>query len=66
MQDKVKVGQAARQMKQKREKAKRDAEAAQKRSDDIDRNMTWFWSLMTVFYFWTLMGTVWVSANQTQ
>lgn len=66
MQDKVKVGQAARQMKQKREKAKRDADAAQKRSDDIDRNMTWFWSLMTVFYFWTLMGTVWVSANQTQ
>lgn len=66
MQDKVKVGQAARQMKQKREKAKRDADAAQKRSDDIDRNMTWFWSLMTVFYFWTLMGTVWVSANPTQ
>jgi hypothetical protein len=53
-------------MKQKREKAKRDADAAQKRSDDIDRNMTWFWSLMTVFYFWTLMGTVWVSANPTQ
>jgi hypothetical protein len=66
MQDKVKVGQAARQMKQKREKAMRDARAAQKRSDDIDRNMTWFWSLMTVFYFWTLMGTVWVSANPTQ
>jgi len=66
MQDKVKVGQAARQMKQKREKAMRDARAAQKRSDDIDRNMTWFWALMLVFYFWTLMGTVWISANQTQ
>jgi hypothetical protein len=64
MQDKVKVGQAARQMKQKREKAKRDAEAAQKRSDDIDRNMTWFWAITLVVYFWILMGTVWVSANQ--
>jgi len=65
MQDKVKVGQAARQMKQKREKAKRDAIAAQKRSDDIDRNMTWFWAIVTVFYFWTLMGAVWISANST-
>lgn len=65
MQDKVKVGQAARQMKQKREKAKRDAIAAQKRSDDIDRNMTWFWAIVTVFYFWALMGAVWISANST-
>lgn len=64
MQDKVKVGQAARQMKQKREKASRDAIAAQRRSDQIDRNMTWFWSVTLVFYFWVLMGTVWVSANR--
>jgi hypothetical protein len=66
MQDKVKVGQAARQMKQKREKAATEAKAAQKRSDDIDRNMTWFWAIVTVIYFWTLMGTVWISANSTQ
>jgi hypothetical protein len=63
MQDKVKVGQAARQLKQKREKAKREAEAAQRRSDQIDRNMTWFWSLMLVFYFWILMGTVWLNTT---
>ena len=66
MQDKVKVGQAARQMRQKREKAKRDADAAQKRSDQIDRNMTWFWALMTVWYFWTLMGVVWLNTKTTQ
>lgn len=63
MQDKVKVGQAARQMKQKREKAKRDADAAQRRSDQIDRNMTWFWALALVFYFWILMGTVWLNTT---
>lgn len=66
MQDKVKVGQAARQMKQKREKAMRDARAAQKRSDDIDRNMTWFWAIVTVFYFWALMGAVWLNTKTTQ
>ena len=66
MQDKVKVGQAARQMKQKREKAMRDARAAQKRSDDIDRNMTWFWALVTIFYFWALMGAVWLNTKTTQ
>jgi hypothetical protein len=66
MQDKVKVGQAARKMKQKREKAKRDAIAAQKRSDDIDRNMTWFWSAMLVFYFWLMMGTVWLNTKTMQ
>ena len=63
MQDKVKVGQAARQMKQKREKAKRDAEAAQRRSDQIDRNMTWFWALVLVWYFWMLMGVVWLNTK---
>lgn len=63
MQDKVKVGQAARKMKQQREKAKRDAVAAQKRSDDIDRNMTWFWSAMMVIYFWLLIGTVWLNTK---
>jgi hypothetical protein len=66
MQDKVKVGQAARQMKQKREKAMRDARAAQKRSDDIDRNMTLFWAFVTVFYFWALMGAVWLNTKTTQ
>jgi hypothetical protein len=66
MQDKVKVGQAARQMKQRREKAKRDAVAAQKRSDDIDRNMTLFWAFVTVFYFWALMGAVWLNTKTTQ
>lgn len=63
MQDKVKVGQAARQMKQKREKAKRDADAAQRRSDRIDRNLTWFWSIVLVIYFWILMGTVWLNTK---
>jgi len=66
MQDKVKVGQAARQMKQKREKALNAARAAQRRSDQIDRNMTWFWSIMLVSYFWVLMGTVWLSMTTTQ
>lgn len=66
MQDKVKVGQAARQMKQRREKAANDARAAQRRSDQIDRNMTWFWSIMLVSYFWVLMGTVWLSMTTTQ
>ena len=66
MQDKVKVGQAARQMKQRREKAANAARAAQRRSDQIDRNMTWFWSIMLVSYFWVLMGTVWLSTTTTQ
>jgi biopolymer transport protein ExbB/TolQ len=66
MQDKVKVGQAARQMKQKRERAQKVAAAAQRRSDQIDRNMTWFWSIILVSYFWVLMGTVWLSMTTTQ
>jgi tripartite-type tricarboxylate transporter receptor subunit TctC len=66
MQDKVRAGQAARQMKQQREKALNDARAAQQRSDRIDRNMTWFWSIMLVSYFWVLMGTVWLSMTTTQ
>lgn len=66
MQDKVKVGQAARQMKQQREKALSAARAAQQRSDQIDRNLTWFWSIMLVSYFWVLMGTVWLSMTTTQ
>ena len=61
MQDKVKAGQAARQMKQRREKARNDAVAAQRRSDQIDRNMTWFWSITLVVYFWILMGAVWLN-----
>jgi hypothetical protein len=66
MQDKVKAGQAARQLKQKREKAKNDAIAAQRRSDQIDRNMTWFWSLTLVWYFWMLMGVVWLNTKTMQ
>ena len=63
MQDKVKAGQAARQLKAKREKAKRDAIAAQQRNDRIDRNMTWFWALVTVGYFWILIGAVWLNTT---
>jgi hypothetical protein len=66
MQDKVKAGQAARQMRQRREKATRDAIAARKRSDQIDRNLTWFWSVMLVWYFWVLMGLVWLNTKTTQ
>ena len=66
MQDKVKAGQAARQLKQRREKARRDAIAAQRRSDQIDRNMVWFWSVMLVWYFWVLMGVVWLNTKTTQ
>ena len=66
MQDKVKAGQAARQMKQKREKAAADAKAAIRRSDQIDRNMTWFWSVVLVWYFWVLMGVVWLNTKTTQ
>ena len=64
MQDKVAAKQEARRVQEKRQRAKRAADEAQRRSDQIDRNMTWFWSLMTVFYFWILMGMVWVSANR--
>jgi len=63
MQDKVKAGQAARQMKQRREKALNDARAAQHRSDRIDRNLTWFWSVVLVIYFWILMGAVWLNTK---
>lgn len=66
MQDKVKAGQAARQMKQRREKAKRDAEAAQRRNDKIDRNMTWIWSLVLVWFFWMMMGAVWLNVKTMQ
>jgi len=66
MQDKVKAGQAARQLKQRREKALNDARAAQRRSDQIDRNMVWFWSVMLVWYFWVLMGVVWLNTKTTQ
>ena len=66
MQDKVKAGQTARKMRQQREKALKAAQAAQRRSDQIDRNMTWFWSIMLVSYFWVLMGTVWLSMTTTQ
>ena len=66
MQDKVAAGQAARQMKQRREKAKREAQAAQRRSDTIDRNMTVFWSLVLVWFFWMMMGAIWLNTKTTQ
>jgi hypothetical protein len=66
MQDKVKAGQAARKMRQQREKALNNARAAQRRSDQIDRNMVWFWSIMLVWYFWVLMGVVWLNTKTTQ
>ena len=66
MQDKVKAGQAARQMKQRREKASREARAAQIRSDRIDRNMTIIWSAVLVWFFWMMMGVVWLNMKTTQ
>lgn len=65
MQDKVAAKQEARRVQEKRQKARNDAIAAQRRSDQIDRNMTWFWAIVTVVYFWILMGTVWVSTRTT-
>lgn len=64
MQDKVAAKQEARRAQEKRQRAKRAAAEAQRRSDKIDRNMTWFWAITLVSYFWVLMGTVWISANQ--
>ncbi len=64
MQDKVAAKQEARRAQEKRQRAKRAAEEAQRRSDEIDRNMTWFWAITLVCYFWVLMGMVWVSANR--
>lgn len=61
MQDKVAVGQAARQMKQKREKAMREAMAFNARHDRIDRNVVVFFTCLLIAYFWTLMGIVWTS-----
>lgn len=58
MQDKVKVGQAARQMKQQREKAAREAREFRERHYRIDRNVTVFFMLLGVWYFWMLMGIV--------
>lgn len=66
MQDKVAAGQAARQMAERRAKANREAKAAQERSDRIDTNMTWFWSIMLVLYFWTFIGEVWLNATTTR
>jgi len=66
MQDKVKAGQAARKMRQQRERAAAQAKAAQRRNDQIDRNMVWFWPIMLVWYFWVLMGVVWLNTKTTQ
>jgi hypothetical protein len=58
MQDKVAIGQAARQLKQKREKAWREAKAAQVRSDRIDRNVMAFFTSLVIVWFWLLIGMV--------
>jgi hypothetical protein len=58
MQDKVKAGQAARQLKAKREKARNDALAFRQRNDRIDRNVTVFLLALMVAYFWLLIGIV--------
>lgn len=58
MQDKVKVGQAARQMKAKREKAWREARAEKLRHDRIDRNVTVFFTAFVIAYFWLLIGII--------
>jgi hypothetical protein len=63
MQDKVKAGQAARQLKQRREKANREARAAQIRSDRIDRNMTIVWTAVLIWFFWMMMGVVWLNTK---
>ena len=58
MQDKVKAGQAARQMKAKREKARNDAIAFKARHDRIDRNVTVFFTALLIAYFWLMLGIV--------
>lgn len=58
MQDKVKVGQAARQMKAKREKAWREARAEKLRHDRIDRNVAVFFTAFVIAYFWLLLGII--------
>jgi hypothetical protein len=58
MQDKVKVGQAARQMKQKRERAALVAKQFRERNDRIDRNVTVFLLLLMVAHFWLLIGII--------
>lgn len=58
MQDKVKAGQAARQMKAKREKAWREARAEKLRHDRIDRNVAVFFTAFVIAYFWLLLGII--------
>lgn len=58
MQDKVKAGQTARRIKAEREKANQEARAAKLRNDKIDRNVTIFFTLLGVAYFWLLIGIV--------
>lgn len=58
MQDRVKAGQAARQLKEKRERAKRQAVAFAVRNARIDRNMTFFCTVLLIAYFWLLIGIV--------
>lgn len=58
MQDKVKAGQAARQLKAKREKARNDAIAFRQRHDRIDRNVVVFFTTLLIAYFWLLMAMI--------
>lgn len=66
MNDKVKAGQAARQLKEKREKDKLLARLARERNDRIDRSMIFFWTLGIVWYCYMLLGLVWLNTKITQ
>lgn len=58
MQDKVKAGQAARQIREKREKARREAAAFKARNDRIDRNVVIFFTGLGIAWFWMLIAIV--------
>jgi hypothetical protein len=58
MQDKVKAGQAARQLKEKRERARREAAQAKARDERIDKNVVVFFTVLLISYFWLLIGIV--------
>ena len=45
-------------MKEKRERAKREAAAFKARSDRIDRNVMMFFTALFIAWFWILIGIV--------
>lgn len=65
MQDKVKAGQAARQLRAKRAKAMREAIAFEQRNERIDRNVTLVASALLVFYVWLFIFGVWQNHQST-